>query len=102
MSAASAEEMRKHLKVYYMVFGALAVLTVVTVGVAELHFLTVPQAIAVALAVAIVKGSLVACYFMHLLTERGMVFWILGICGLFFIVLLFIPVVTVKESVGLH
>lgn len=102
MSAASAEEMRKHLRVYYMVFGALAVLTVITVAVAELHFLTVPQAITVALLVATVKATLVACYFMHLISERGMVFWILGICGLFFIVLLFIPVVTVKESVGLH
>jgi cytochrome c oxidase subunit 4 len=94
--------MRKHLKVYYMVFGALAVLTVITVGVAEMHFLTVPQAIVVALIVATIKASLVACYFMHLISERGMVFWILGICGLFFFVLLFIPVVTVRESVGLH
>jgi cytochrome c oxidase subunit 4 len=102
MSATSVEDIRKHLKVYYMVFGALAVLTVVTVAVAEMHFLTVPQAIAVALCVAIVKGSLVACYFMHLISERGMVFWILGLCAFFFIVILFIPVVEIGESVGIH
>lgn len=102
MSASSAEDIRKHLKVYYMVFGALAVLTVVTVAVAELHFLTVPQAICVALIVAAVKASLVACYFMHLISERGMVFWILGICAFFFIVILLIPVVEIGESVGIH
>lgn len=102
MSASSAEEIRKHLKVYYMVFGALAVLTVLTVGVAELHFLTLPQAIAVALIVATVKASLVACYFMHLISERGMIFWILGLCAFFFVVILLIPVVEIGESVGIH
>jgi len=102
MSAASVEEIRKHLKVYYMVFGALAVLTIVTVSVAELHFLTVPQAIVVALLVAVVKGTLVACYFMHLISERGMVFWVLGLCAFFFIVILLIPMAEIGESVGIH
>jgi len=102
MAGSSAEDIRKHLKVYYMVFGALAGLTAVTVAVAELHFLTVPQAITLALVVATIKGSMVACYFMHLISERGMVFWVLGICVLFFVVLLLLPVVTIHTSVGIH
>ncbi len=102
MSGSSAEDIRKHLRVYYMVFGALAVLTGVTVAMAELHFLTVPVAIGLALFVASIKGSLVACYFMHLISERVFVFWVLGICALFFMVLMLLPVVTVHTSVGVH
>lgn len=102
MAGTSAELVRKHLKVYYMVFGALAGLTAVTVAVAELHFLTVPQAIALALVVASIKGSLVACYFMHLISERGMVFWVLALCAIFFLALLLLPVVTTHTSSGMH
>jgi cytochrome c oxidase subunit 4 len=102
MAGSSVEDIRKHLKVYYMVFGALAGLTALTVVVAELHFLTVPQAIGLALVVATIKGSLVACYFMHLISERGMVFWVLGICALFFVVLLLLPVVTTHTNVGTY
>lgn len=97
--AANAEELKAHLKTYYMVFGALLVLTAVTVGVAQFDF-SVPIAIAVALLVAGIKGSLVACYFMHLIEEKGMIFWILALCVLFFITLLLIPVVTSSEVIA--
>lgn len=100
MGAHSAEEIRSHLKVYYMVFGALAALTAITVLVAEFHFLSVHQAIILALAVATVKASLVACYFMHLISERGMIFWILAICALFFAALILLPVLTIETNVG--
>ena len=54
--ASSAEEIRKHLKTYYIVFGSLAVLTVVTVAVAFLELL-LAMAIAVAMLIALVKGN---------------------------------------------
>jgi caa(3)-type oxidase subunit IV len=50
---------------YLQVFGALLVLTVITVGVSYLG-LPAPFSILVALAVAIVKAALVAGFFMHL------------------------------------
>lgn len=93
---ASVEEIRKHQKIYLMVFAALAVLTCVTVAVARLD-LGVGAAVAVAMLVAGVKGTLVACYFMHLVSERGMIFWILGLCAFFFIVLLLLPSMTQFE-----
>ena len=102
MSGHSAEEIRQHLKIYYFVFGALAVLTGVTVACAELHFLSVHAAIVLALFVATIKGSLVACYFMHLISEKSTIFGILGLCALFFIVLLLLPVITTFTSVGVH
>ncbi len=52
------------IKVYAVIFGALLVLTCVTVGVSLLDLGAI--AIYVAMAVAIVKASLVIGYFMHL------------------------------------
>jgi len=96
MGGSSAADIQHHVKIYYRVFAALAVLTVVTVAVARIH-LPLAGAVAVALFVASIKGTLVACYFMHLLTEKAMLFWILALCALFFIVLMAIPVLTDHE-----
>ena len=52
------------LKVYFAVFGALLVLTAVTVIISKFHFGAFN--LVVAMAVAAVKASLVALYFMHL------------------------------------
>ena len=93
MSGESAEDIKKHVRVYLLVFAALAVLTVVTVGISYLHLPT-HWAILFALVVATVKGSLVACYFMHLISERKVIYYILLICVLFFAVLLWAPVAT--------
>jgi cytochrome c oxidase subunit 4 len=93
MSGEGAEDIKKHVKVYLIVFAALAALTIVTVGISYLHLPT-HWAILFALLVATVKGSLVACYFMHLISERKVIYWILLICVFFFAVLLWAPVVT--------
>lgn len=97
----SAEEVKKHVRVYIGVFVSLLILTGVTVGVSYLH-LSISAAIGVALLVATIKGSLVACYFMHLISEKAMLFWILALCAFFFVVLLLIPVITVSDNVGVH
>ena len=74
--AVHAEDIQKHVRVYIAVFGALAVLTVVTVGVGYLHLPTAP-AVILALLIAIIKGGLVAAYFMHLISERRVIFIVL-------------------------
>ena len=61
-----------HVRGYLIVFGALLALTIVTVGVSLFEWASTP-AIAVGLAIASVKASLVALFFMHLKQERGMV-----------------------------
>lgn len=53
------------LNIYYSVFGALAVLTVVTVAVSRIHLAPV-TAVVIAFMIAISKATLVAAYFMHL------------------------------------
>lgn len=69
------EEIKKHVRIYLMVFGALAVLTVLTVAVAYIH-LPFVAALIVALLIASVKGGLVAGYFMHLVSEQKVVRWL--------------------------
>ena len=98
MSTASAEEVRKHVKVYLMVFVALAALTALTVGVSYFHLPT-PIAIMVALVIATVKGSLVAGYFMHLISEKRVIYLLLVFTVVFFIALMLLPVFTQVESV---
>ena len=72
------------------------VLTIVTVAISRLH-LPVPLAVTVALLVAIVKGSLVACYFMHLISEKKLIYAVLALTAAFFVALLALPVVTAQQ-----
>ena len=88
-----AADIDKHVRVYMFVFGALMVLTILTVAVSYLD-LSVPLAVTVALFVATVKGSLVAGYFMHLISEKKLIYAVLVLTVVFFAALLFLPVVT--------
>ena len=90
---AAHDDIRSHVKTYYMVFGALMVLTIITVGVSYLELAT-PLAITVALIVAVIKGSLVALFFMHLLHERKVIYWVLTLTVIFFVFLMFVPLFT--------
>jgi cytochrome c oxidase subunit IV len=81
-----AAEKRKYL----VIFGMLAVLTVLTVGATKLH-VPHPVAIGIALAIALVKGSLVAAYFMHLISERRLIYAVLAFTVFFFGLLLWGP-----------
>jgi cytochrome c oxidase subunit 4 len=90
------EDIRKHMGQYYVVFVALLCLTAVTVGVSYLH-LTRPIAIAVALVIASIKAGLVAAVFMHLISERKVIYAVLILTALFFILLLALPNLTTFE-----
>lgn len=74
-------------KTYLAVFGALALLTVLTVAASYLH-LSRPGAIAAALVIAAVKVSLIAAFFMHLKFEKKTIHWIF-FGALFFLLVLF-------------
>jgi cytochrome c oxidase subunit 4 len=68
---------------YLAVFGALLVLTVVTVSVASLN-LSEGTTVLVAVSIATIKAALVAMFFMHLKSEKPMVFWPLGLTAVLF------------------
>ncbi len=82
MNEAEAARVKEHVKVYVMVFVALAVLTIVTVAISYLD-LSTPVAISLAMLVATVKAGLVACYFMHLISEQKVILWLLLLCAAF-------------------
>ena len=89
----------KHVRIYILVFVSLMVLTLVTVAVSYLH-LPLPMAVGVALLIASIKGTLVACYFMHLISEKRLIYTVLGLTVFLFLVLLLVPVFTVADKVG--
>jgi cytochrome c oxidase subunit IV len=97
MTSDHAVDIDRHVRVYITVFVALMVLTIITVAVSRLH-LSVPIAVTVALLVATVKGSLVACYFMHLISEKKLIYAVLVLTGAFFVALLALPVLTVHDG----
>jgi cytochrome c oxidase subunit 4 len=83
----------RHVRVYITVFVALMVLTVITVAISYLD-LSVPMAVTIALFVAIVKGSLVAGYFMHLVSEKKLIYAVMLLTVVFFVALMALPVIT--------
>jgi cytochrome c oxidase subunit 4 len=89
----SPEQIRKEMKVYLAVFAGLAVLTAVTVGAFfALKTFPVRIAIMVALIIASIKGFLVAAFFMHLLSEKKVIYGVLILTVIFFIFLMLLPV----------
>src|SRR5918993_2252179 len=93
MTSDHAADIDRHVRVYITVFVALMVLTIVTVAVSRVH-LSVPMAVTVALVVATIKGSLVACYFMHLISEKKVIYAVLVLTAAFFVALLALPAIT--------
>ena len=83
MEVSRAGDLQKEIKIYISVFVALGILTVITVTVSRLHF-PLGLAIAAALLIATIKGGLVACYFMHLISERKLIYALLVMTVFFF------------------
>jgi cytochrome c oxidase subunit 4 len=88
----SPEEIKREVRIYIYVFLALLVLTGATVGACYGLKLPVHYAITVALIIALMKGFLVAGFFMHLLSEKKLIYGILALTVVFFAVLLWLPV----------
>lgn len=96
-TADDVESIKKQTRAYIKVFVTLMVLTVLTVAVAYLH-MPPGLAIAVALVIALFKGSLVAGVFMHLFHEHKAIYWILLLTVAFFLVLLFWPTLSAWDQ----
>ena len=101
MTSDHAADIDRHVRVYITVFAALMALTIITVAVSYLH-LPLPIAVTVALLVATVKGTLVAGYFMHLISEKKLIYAVLGLTAVFFVALLALPALTVHNGFWIH
>ena len=92
-------DVRKSVRTYWMVGGALYVFTVITVLVNEIE-LAIPLAITLALIVASIKAGMVAAVFMHLNHEKRWIYGSLLLTVAFFLVLLAVPLLTTFDTIG--
>jgi cytochrome c oxidase subunit 4 len=91
-------DIKAHVRTYMMVFGALLVLTVLTVAVSYLQ-MPIMAAVTVALIIATFKASLVAMFFMHLKGEVQFIYWSLYLTAVFFVLLFALPMWTEGDHI---
>lgn len=92
MSGHDIHEIKASVRRYMFVFYALLVGTVITVGAYYVHLPSMALTVAVALLIASVKAFLVAGYFMHLMSEKKMIYGILASTLFFFAGMMYLTV----------
>ena len=95
--------MTHYIANYRKVFIYLLIGTTLTVWASYMDFNvgdSMAGAIFVGLTIAIIKGYLVAANFMHLNSERKLIYWILLLTVFFLALLLFIPVLWDLNNLG--
>jgi len=92
MTTEAQEEFRHHVRRYLYVFYALLAGTIITVLASYIPFGDHSINIAVALVIACGKACLVAGFFMHLISERKLIYGLLAFTACFFLGLMFLTV----------
>jgi cytochrome c oxidase subunit 4 len=87
---------------YIFVFIALLAGTILTVWASFIQFGSREINIAVALVIASVKAFLVVAYFMHLISERKMIFLVLGFTAVFFAGLMGLTIWSMSPNSLIH
>jgi cytochrome c oxidase subunit IV len=90
MTAEHQHHFEAHVRRYLYIFYALLFGTLVTVAASYIPFGNHAFNIAVALCIACGKAFLVAGFFMHLVSERKMIYGLLGFTVFFFLGLIFL------------
>ena len=84
----------------YMTIGVMLLIFTGIIVAASYFNLAIPAAITVALIIAAMKGSMVAAVFMHLSHEKQWIYGALLLTVLFFIILMFVPIATISDTIG--
>ena len=101
----SHHDVSKHVRGYLIVFGALLIGTVLTVWASYFHFGAKDSNtgnIIVALIIACTKAFLVAGYFMHLISEKKMIYSILAFTAFFFAGLMYLTIWSMEPNSLIH
>ena len=101
MSKETDHSIEHHIQTYVRVFIALGFLTVITVAVSYLEVSFI-EAFFLAIAIATIKGSLVLGFFMHLISEKKAIIWMLAATLVTFLILMFIPLIWHTDSTGIY
>lgn len=91
-----AEDIQKHVRSYLIIGGTLIVGTVLTV-LASYIDLGHHWNIVLALVIATFKASLVALFFMHLISEKQMIYTVLAFTAFFFVGLMAITIIAYHD-----
>jgi cytochrome c oxidase subunit 4 len=94
-------DVSKDVRGYFIVFGALIVGTILTVWASYIHFGAKDSNtmnIVVALIIALTKAFLVAGYFMHLISEKKMIYSILAFTVFFFAGLMYLTIWSMEPA----
>lgn len=102
MSSGHGHDVKAEVRRYMIVFIALIVGTIVTVLASKIHFGSHSANIVVGLIIALVKGFLVAGFFMHLVSERVMIYTIMLATVFFFAGLMYLTVWSLQPTSLIH
>lgn len=86
-----SDDVSKHIRGYLIIGGTLIIGTVLTV-LASYIDLGHHWNIVLALIIATAKASLVALFFMHLISEKQMIYTVLAFTAFFFVALMFLTI----------
>jgi|SRR5579862_1429269 len=98
----SHDDIQHHVKRYLLVFYALIAGTVITVLASWVPIESVAITVTIALFIAVVKGFLVAGYFMHLISEKKMIYGILVATVFFLASLMYLIVWSMNQESLVH
>ncbi|MFV1994994.1 MAG: cytochrome C oxidase subunit IV family protein [Verrucomicrobiales bacterium] len=100
--ADTPEEIQKHVKGYLRVGYTLFALTVVTWAVSYIDMGSHAANMTVGLGIAVLKAGLVAAIFMHLSSERSLIYKILLFTAFFFVGLMFLSLFEIINPVPIQ
>jgi caa(3)-type oxidase subunit IV len=98
----SIEAVRKHMRQYLIVGVALLIGTILTVWASLINFGSRKINIIVALFIASCKGFLVAGFFMHLISEKKMIYSVLAFTAFFFSGLMYLTLWSMARENIIH
>ena len=101
------EEIRKHVNRYILIGVALMIGTALTVWAAFIDFSKVLPGdvnwnVVVALIIACAKGFLVVGFFMHLISEKKMIYSVLAFTVFFFAALMYLTIWSMEHNNIVH
>lgn len=97
-----AHDIKADIRRYMIVFVALIIGTILTVWASKIHFGSHTMNIVVGLIIASAKAFLVAGYFMHLISERKMIYTVLAFTVFFFAGLMYLTVWSMEPDSIIH
>jgi cytochrome c oxidase subunit IV len=102
VDAHEIEEAKRHIRTYLIIGFALMAGTVLTVWASKINFGSPEYNIVIALVIACTKGFLVAGFFMHLISEKKMIYSVLTFTVVFFVALMFLTLWSMQAKNLIH